>query len=134
MRFSQAIGFFAAFFVAFLSNVASSAKEVRGKAQQTQFESGSELLANLAAGRVEVLVCRDGIVVATAESYVEPDTLPPMIVPLSAFRVGVFLGPVEWTWPGSSRARSNSTSAPNRRRSCCGPRRTPTGRRRRKKR
>ena len=67
-------------------------------------EGGSELVANLAAGRVAVLVCKDGIVVATAESRVEPDTLPPMLVPLSAFRAGVVLGPVEWIWPGSGRS------------------------------
>jgi len=71
--------------------------------QQPQAESTSEVVANLAAGRVAVLVCRDGVVVATAESRVEPDTLPPVIVPVSAFRVAVLLGPVEWIWPGSGR-------------------------------
>ena len=61
-------------------------------------------MANLAAGRAAVLVCKDGIVVATAESHVEPDTLPPMIVPVTALRVGVLLGPVEWISPGLGRA------------------------------
>ena len=72
-------------------------------ARQIQTEAASETVANLAAGRVAILVCKDGIVVATAESRVEPDTLPPMIVPLSAFRVGVVLGPIEWIFPGSGR-------------------------------
>ena len=60
-------------------------------------------MANLAAGRVAVLVGRDGIAVATAESQVEPGTLPPLIVPLGSLRVGGLLGPVEWVWPGTNR-------------------------------
>ena len=81
----------------------AAAMESRAARQEAQTEAGSEIVANLAAGRVGVLVCKDGIVVATAEAPVEPNTLPPVIVPVSAFRVGVLLGPVEWTWPGSGR-------------------------------
>jgi len=75
----------------------------RGLAAQSTQQSTSEVVANLAAGRVAVLVGRDGIAVATAESQVEPGTLPPLIVPLGSLRVGVLLGPVEWVWPGTSR-------------------------------
>jgi hypothetical protein len=71
-------------------------------AQSTQ-QSGDEVVANLAAGRVAVLVAKDGIAVATAESQIEPGTLPPLIVPLGSLRVGVLLGPVEWVWTGTSR-------------------------------
>jgi hypothetical protein len=63
-----------------------------------------EVVANLAAGRVAVLVAKDGIAVATAESRVEPGTLPPLIVPLSSLRVAVLLGPVEWIAEGTRRA------------------------------
>ena len=60
-------------------------------------------MANLAAGRVAVLIAKDGIAVATAQSQVEPGTLPPLIVPLGSLRAAVLLGPVEWTWPGTNR-------------------------------
>jgi len=66
-------------------------------------QSADEVVANLAAGRVAVLIAKDGIAVATAQSQVEPGTLPPLIVPLGSLRVAVLLGPVEWTWPGTSR-------------------------------
>lgn len=82
----------------------TTALDLSARGQEPQPEAGTEVLANLAAGRVAILVCKDGMVVATAESPVEPGTLPPMIVPLSAFRVGVLLGPLEWIWPGSGRS------------------------------
>jgi hypothetical protein len=72
--------------------------------QFAQQQSTDEVVANLAAGRAAVLIAKDGIVVATAQSNVEPETLPPMIVPLGSYRVAVLLGPVEWMWPGSGRA------------------------------
>lgn len=75
----------------------------RGLEAQSTQQTASEVVANLAAGRVAVLVARDGIAVVTAESQVEPQTHPPLIVPLSALRVGVLLGPVEWEWPGTNR-------------------------------
>lgn len=75
----------------------------RGVAAQSTQQSASEVVANLAAGRVAVLVAKDGIAVITAESQVEPGTLPPLIVPLGSLRVGVLLGPVEWVWPGTNR-------------------------------
>jgi hypothetical protein len=68
-----------------------------------QRQSNDEVVANLAAGRVAVLVAKDGIAVATAESPVEPGTLPPLIVPLNSVRVAVLLGPVEWIAPGTGR-------------------------------
>ena len=68
-----------------------------------QQQTSDEIVANLAAGRVAVLIAKDGIVVATAQSHFEPETLPPLIVPLSPLRVAVLLGPVEWAWPGTGR-------------------------------
>jgi len=75
----------------------------RGLAAPSTQQSTDEVVANLAAGRVAVLVAKDGIAVITAESQVEPGTLPPLIVPLGSLRVGVLLGPVEWVWPGTNR-------------------------------
>jgi len=66
-------------------------------------QSADEVVANLAAGRVAVLIAKDGLAVATAQSQIEPGTLPPLIVPLSSLRIAVLLGPVEWTWPGTGR-------------------------------
>lgn len=74
-----------------------------GAHAQPPQQSADEVVANLAAGRVAVLIAKDGIAVATAQSQVEPGTLPPLIVPLSSLRVAVLLGPVEWTWPGTGR-------------------------------
>lgn len=66
-------------------------------------QSADEVVANLAAGRVAVLVAKDGIAVATAQSQIEPETRPPLIVPLGSLQVAVLLGPEEWVWPGTGR-------------------------------
>jgi hypothetical protein len=68
-----------------------------------QNQEAQEVVANLAAGRVAVLVAKGGIVIATAESKLEAGTLPPLIVPLNYFRVAVLMGPAEWVWPGGGR-------------------------------
>jgi hypothetical protein len=83
--------------------IAAVMPAARGLAAQSTQQTTSEVIANLAAGRVAVLVAKDGIAVVTAESQVEPGTHPPLIVPLSGLRVGVLLGPVEWEWPGTNR-------------------------------
>jgi len=89
-----------------LAGLLAAAAALRGSptaARQSVQQSAGEVVANLAAGRVAVLVGKDGIAVASAQSQVEPGTLPPLIVPLGSLRVGVLLGPVEWVWPGSGR-------------------------------
>jgi hypothetical protein len=55
-----------------------------------------ESVSNLAAGRVEIVVDKDGIVIVTLENRIEPDTRPPLIVPLGSRRAGVLLGAVDW--------------------------------------
>lgn len=65
--------------------------------------NGQEIVANLCAGRVVIGVAKDGIVVATLENRVEPDTLPPMIVPVSSRRVAVLLGAADWWLPDENR-------------------------------
>jgi hypothetical protein len=62
-----------------------------------------EVAASLAAGRVMILVTRDAILIGAAENPVEPETQPPLVVPLSDRRVGILLGPVVWSWPASGR-------------------------------
>lgn len=71
----------------------------RGPAAAAQ----QEVAASLAAGRVVILVTRDAILIGAAENPVEPETQPPLVVPLSDRRVGILLGPVVWTWPASGR-------------------------------
>lgn len=63
--------------------------------QETE-EPEEEIVSNLAAGRVEIVVDKDGIVIATLENRIEPDTRPPLIVPLGTRRAGVLLGAVDW--------------------------------------
>jgi|GEM_PF-1031346 len=65
--------------------------------------NGQEIVANLCAGRVVIGVAKDGIVVATLENRIEPDTLPPMIVPVSSRRVAVLLGAADWWLPDENR-------------------------------
>ena len=62
-------------------------------------ESTEEVVANLAAGRVLVAVTKDGIVIATLENKVEPDTRPPLIVPLGSRRAAVLMGAFNWLAP-----------------------------------
>lgn len=60
---------------------------------------GGEIVANLCTGRVVIGVAKDGIVVATLENPIEPDTKPPMVVPVSDQRVAILLGAADWWLP-----------------------------------
>lgn len=71
---------------------------LRRAAAQDQ-PQGGEIVANLCAGRVVIGVAEDGIVVATLENPIEPDTRPPMIVPVSDHRVAILLGAADWWLP-----------------------------------
>jgi len=64
---------------------------------------GQEIVANLCAGRVVIGVAKDGIVVATLENPIEPETRPPMIVPVSEERVAILLGAADWWLPDENR-------------------------------
>ena len=66
-------------------------------------EQDQEVVANLSAGRVVIYVAKDGIVIGSLENRFEAETRPPVVVPLSRRRIGVFLGAVEWVLPGSGR-------------------------------
>lgn len=74
----------------------------RSMAQQEQ-ESAEEIVANLYTGRVVIGVAKDGVVVATLENPVEPETRPPMIVAISDERVAVLLGAGDWWLPDKDR-------------------------------
>lgn len=65
-------------------------------------EPETELVANLAAGRVVVCVAKDGILIATVENKIEADSKAPVVVPLSGKRVAILLGAVEWVVPASA--------------------------------
>src|SRR5438309_1139415 len=61
-------------------------------------ENEQEVVANLAAGRVVLYVARDAIVIGAVEQHVEPDSRPPLVLPLGERRLGILLGAVEWVW------------------------------------
>lgn len=64
---------------------------------------GQEIVANLCSGRVVIGVAKDGIVVATLENPIEPETRPPMIVQVSEGRVAILLGAADWWLPDENR-------------------------------
>ena len=72
-------------------------------AQNPDQENAEEIVANLYAGRVVIGVAKDGIVVATVENPIEPETSPPMVVQLSNARVAVLLGAADWWLPSEHR-------------------------------
>ena len=65
-------------------------------AQEAPETPGDEIIANLAAGRVVILVAKDAIIVGTVENPIESGTYPPIPVPLASRRIGVMLGAVDW--------------------------------------
>jgi hypothetical protein len=75
----------------------------RALAQDPQEQSSEEIVANLYTGRVVIGVAKDGIVVATLENPIEPQTRPPMIVPISDERVAIILGAADWWAPNQHR-------------------------------
>lgn len=71
--------------------------------QESGQESAEEIVANLCTGRVIIGVAKDGIVVATLENPIEPQTRPPMVVPISEESVAVMLGAADWWLPDEHR-------------------------------
>jgi hypothetical protein len=60
-----------------------------------------EVAVNLAEGRVVICAAKDGIILAAMDTHSESGSLPPDIAILSAERMGVMLGAVEWVQPDS---------------------------------
>jgi hypothetical protein len=66
-----------------------------------QESSEQEIAVNMAEGRVVICATKDAIVLAATDTHVEGGSLPPGIEILSAERMGVMLGAVEWVQPDS---------------------------------
>jgi len=60
-----------------------------------------EVAVNLAEGRVVICATKDAIVLAAMDAHGEAGSQPPEIAILSADRIGVMLGAVEWVQPDS---------------------------------
>ncbi len=71
---------------------------VPASAQQS---SDQEIAVNLAEGRTVICATKDAIILAATDAHGEAGSLPPGISILSAQRVGVILGAVEWVLPDS---------------------------------
>jgi hypothetical protein len=56
----------------------------------------TEVVANLATGRVYILITSNGIIVGATGVPAEPGSLPPRIVQLADRKLGVLLGAVDW--------------------------------------
>jgi len=66
-----------------------------------QESSDQEVAVNLAEGRVVICATKDSIILAATDAHGEAGSLPPAITILSAERMGVMLGGVEWVQPDS---------------------------------
>lgn len=73
-------------------------------AQETYEEPSQEIVVNLAAGRVVILVAKDAILIGTVENSIEAETRPPMPVQLGSERAGIFMGAVEWFAPAKQQS------------------------------
>jgi len=60
-----------------------------------------ETVANLAAGRVVIVVVKGAIIVGTVENPIEAESLAPTPVALTSIRLGVILGAARWSSPSS---------------------------------
>lgn len=64
-----------------------------------QESNDQEVAVNLAEGRVVICAAKDGIILAAMGAHGEADSRPPAIGMISALRIGVMLGAVEWVQP-----------------------------------
>jgi hypothetical protein len=72
-------------------------------AQESEQTPREEIVANLSAGRVVVVVAKDTILVGTVENPIEVDTRPPTPVQISTERMAVTLGAMDWFSPSTDR-------------------------------
>jgi hypothetical protein len=89
-------------FALFLTTFSSTAQENRG----------GEIVANLATGRVVFCVTRDAIIVAATSGGGEIGSRPPAVLPVSSGRIGVLLGAIDWTAPGTAKATRLDSELP----------------------
>jgi hypothetical protein len=90
-------------FALILSLLSVPVSNIRVMAQNTSETPGEEMVANLAAGRVILLVTKDAILIATIENPFEAETRVPAPVEMAAERVGILLGAEDWFSPSSRR-------------------------------
>jgi hypothetical protein len=93
----------AAFFAAVFTNAAPrpSSPLAPWLKQDTPQTAFPEMVVNLAAGRVFVVVSKGAILVGTVENPIETDTHLPVPVQIDSARAGVLMGAVEWIAPES---------------------------------
>lgn len=70
-------------------------------AQNSTDQPTEEIVANLSAGRIIIIVTKDAILLGTVENPFEVQTHPPTPIVLSGERVGVLLGAIDWFSPTS---------------------------------
>jgi hypothetical protein len=94
------------------SRVSSLTPPQRLAAQQAQpsSERDTEVVANLATGRVYILITKNGIIVGVAGAPAEPGSLPPRIVQLADRKLAVLLGAVDWQDPVSGKQLASFAS------------------------
>jgi hypothetical protein len=66
-----------------------------------QEASDQEVAVNQVEGRVVICATKDAIIVAAMDTHGEAGSLPPTLTILSAQRIGVMMGAVEWVQPDS---------------------------------
>ena len=66
-----------------------------------QESKDQEVAVNLAEGRIVICAAKDAIILAAMDVHGEAGSHPPEIAILSAERIGVMLGAVEWVQPDS---------------------------------
>ncbi len=84
-----------------LSTLVASAAVLASFPASAQQQNASEIVVNLAAGRVDVCVAKGVMFVAATDEKVEPGSHPPEVMALGSGRMGVLLGAVEWIRPGT---------------------------------
>jgi hypothetical protein len=84
-----------------LSTLLAAAASLIALPVSGQEQKESEIVVNLAAGRVDVCVANGALLLATTDEKVEPGSHPPELMPLGVGRMGVLLGAVEWIQPGT---------------------------------
>ncbi len=73
---------------------------------------GGEIVANLATGHVVFCVTHDSIIVAATGGGGEVGSNGPAVLPVSSGRIGVLLGAVDWTAPGTGKTTRFDSELP----------------------
>lgn len=81
-------------------------------ALSAQENRGGEIVANLATGRVIFCVTHDTIIVAATTGGGEVGSHPPAVLPVSAGRIGILLGAIDWTAPDTAKVTRLDSELP----------------------